>query len=183
MEKSGGKTMEKQSSFRKVMEKQVSFKNVVDKPESSGKTMEKLGSFRGAVLEKQKSFQLKMERQFSFAGSEKKKSKDSPGKRGDSPLHMYARAGNLRKIIEIIQNCESDDCKTLLCKQNQEGETPLYVAAENGHAMVVGEFMKYLDLHTASIGARSGYDPFHIAARQGHIGKTFNLIWYHFVLL
>ncbi|XP_057546831.1 ankyrin repeat-containing protein At5g02620 [Amaranthus tricolor] len=169
MEKSGGKTMEKQSSFRKVMEKQVSFKNVVDKPESSGKTMEKLGSFRGAVLEKQKSFQLKMERQFSFAGSEKKKSKDSPGKRGDSPLHMYARAGNLRKIIEIIQNCESDDCKTLLCKQNQEGETPLYVAAENGHAMVVGEFMKYLDLHTASIGARSGYDPFHIAARQGHI--------------
>ncbi|KNA25860.1 hypothetical protein SOVF_002680 [Spinacia oleracea] len=175
----GGKTMEKQSSFRRVIEKQVSFRNVGEKPESSGKTMEKNGSFRGSVmekqksfrglLEKQKSFHLKMERQFSIGGNEKRKSKESPGKRGDSPLHLFARAGNLSKIKEMFQNCETSDCRNLLCKQNQEGETPLYVAAENGHALVVGEFLKYLDLDTASIGARSGYDPFHIAARQGHI--------------
>ncbi|KAL2922462.1 hypothetical protein RDABS01_013953 [Bienertia sinuspersici] len=168
--------MEKQSSFRRVIEKQVSFRNVGEKPVNSGKTMEKHGSFRGGVmekqksfrglLEKQKSFHLKMERQFSFGGSEKKKSKESPGKRGDSPLHLYARAGNLSKIKEMFQ---TGDSKNLLCKQNQEEETPLYVAAENGHALVVGEFLRYLDLDTASIGARSGYDPFHIAARLGHI--------------
>ena len=172
----GGKTMEKQSSFRRVIQKQVSFKNGVDKCESSGKTMEKHGSFKGGVmekeksfrglLEKQKSFHLVMERQFSF-----KKSKESPGKRGDLPLHLFARAGNLNKIKEVLQNCHGGDCTSLLSKQNQEGETPLYVAAENGHAVVVAELMKYLDLDTASIGAKSGYDPFHIAARQGHVGK------------
>lgn len=170
----GAKTMENQSSFRRVIQKQVSFKNGVDKSESSGKAMEKHGSFKGGVmekqksfrglLEKQKSFHLVMERQFSF-----KKSKESPGKRGDLPFHLYARAGNLNKIKEVLQNCDGGDCKSLLCKQNQEGETPLYIAAENGHALVVAEFLKYLDLHTASIGARSGYDPFHIAARKGHV--------------
>ncbi|KAJ0949234.1 putative ankyrin repeat-containing domain, PGG domain, ankyrin repeat-containing domain superfamily [Helianthus annuus] len=54
-------------------------------------------------------------------------------------------------------------------KQNQEGETPLYVAAENGHVHVVGQFLKHLDLQTASIAANNGYDPFHIAAKQGHL--------------
>lgn len=188
MEKVGdseGKTMEKQSSFRRVIEKQVSFRNVVEKPESSGKKMEKSGSFRGVVMEKQKSFRglldkqksfhLKMERQFSLGGgSEKKKPKESPGKRGDSPLHLFARAGNLSRIKEIFQN--SSDCRSLLRKQNQEGETPLYVAAENGNALVIEEFLKYVDLDTASIKARSGYDPFHIAARQGYIEVLKELI-------
>ncbi|PHU24420.1 hypothetical protein BC332_09527 [Capsicum chinense] len=36
-----------------------------------------------------------MERQMSFDGGERKRGKDSPGKRGDSPLHLAARAGNL----------------------------------------------------------------------------------------
>lgn len=182
MEKQGnfdGKTTEKQSSSRQGMQKQVSFRNGVEIPEISGKIMEKHGSFRGGGTEKQKSFHglsetqkslhLVMERQFSFGGSEKKKSKESPGKRGDSPLHLFARAGNLSKIKEILQNCDNVTCRNLLLKRNQDGETALYVAAENGHALVVGEFLKYLDLHTASIGARSGYDPFHIAARQGHV--------------
>lgn len=146
--------------LRPVIEKQVSFHNGVDKPESSGKTMAKQKSFHYLV----------MERQLSFGGSGKKKSKESPGKRGDSPLHLFARGGNLSKIREVLENCDSSsDCRNLLCKQNQEGETPLYVAAENGHALVVGELLKYLDLQSASLGARSGYDPFHIAARQGHV--------------
>ncbi|KAF3649215.1 Coatomer subunit beta'-1 [Capsicum annuum] len=36
-----------------------------------------------------------MERQMSVGGGERKRGKDSPGKRGDSPLHLAARAGNL----------------------------------------------------------------------------------------
>lgn len=133
--------------------------------------MEKQKSFRG-LMEKQKSFRIAMERQLSFGG-ERKKSKDSPGKRGDSPLHLAVRAGNLGKVKEIIQKFDhlnnNNGVKDLLSKQNLEGETPLYVAAENGNALVVGDILKHSDVETASIPANNGYDPFHVAAKQGHI--------------
>ncbi|KAJ8551487.1 hypothetical protein K7X08_021502 [Anisodus acutangulus] len=148
--------MEKQISFRGVMEKQQSFRNG---------TMEKQKSFRG-LMEKQKSFRIAMERQLSFGGGERKRGKESPGKRGDSQLHLAVRAGNLGKVKEIVQSKGIND---LLSKQNQEGETVLYVAAENGHSLVVAELLKHLDLHIASIMANNGYDAFHVAAKQGHL--------------
>ncbi|CAA2954168.1 ankyrin repeat-containing At5g02620-like [Olea europaea subsp. europaea] len=153
--------MEKQNSFRNpTMEKQQSFR--------SG-PMEKQKSFRG-LMEKQKSFRIAMERQISFGG-ERKRGKDSPGKRGDSPLHLAARAGNLGKVKEIFQKFENinNGIKDLLSNKNQEGETPLYVAAEKGHALIVGELLRHSDVETASIVANSGYEPFHVAAKQGHI--------------
>lgn len=155
--------MEKQISFRGVMEKQKSFRNG---------TIEKQKSFRG-LMEKQKSFRIAMERQLSFGGGERKRGKESPGKRGDSPLHLAVRAGNLGKVKEIVQKLDnSKGISDLLSKQNQEGETALYVAAENGHTLVVAELLKHLDLQTASILARNGYDAFHVAAKQGHIGES-----------
>ncbi|PON50584.1 Transmembrane protein [Trema orientale] len=143
----------------------------MEKQPSFGKGIEKQKSFRG-FMEKQKSFRIVMEKQLSFiAGSgDRKKAKDSPGKRGDSQLHLAARAGNLVRLREILHNCSTtNDSLDLLSKPNQEGETPLYIASENGHSMLVGEMLKHIDLQTASIAARNGYDPFHIAARQGHL--------------
>lgn len=90
-----------------------------------------------------------------------------PGKRGDLPLHSAARGGNLNRVKEIIQ-----ESKEVLSKQNAEGETPLYVASENGHALVVSEMLQHSDLQIASIAARNGYDPFHVAAKHGHLGMT-----------
>ncbi|GAV67147.1 Ank_2 domain-containing protein/PGG domain-containing protein [Cephalotus follicularis] len=171
--------LEKQQSFHGVtenqsnptggsLEKQQSFRGVAERQSSIGKVMEKQKSFRG-FMEKQKSFRVVMERQLSFIGvSERKKTKESPGKRGDLQLHLAARAGNLSRIREILQNCDGDDAKQLLSKQNIEGETPLYAAAENGHVLVVAEMLKYMDLEIGSIAARNGYDPLHVAARQGH---------------
>ncbi|KAM7489366.1 hypothetical protein LguiB_026850 [Lonicera macranthoides] len=160
--------MEKQVSFRiKTMEKQPSFKGAMEKQQSFRGVMEKQKSFRG-LMEKQKSFRIAMERQLSFGG-ERKKSKDSPGKRGDSQLHLAARGGNLSKAREIFSKFDGNGIKDLLANQNQEGETPLYVAAENGHALAVAEFLKHLDLQTASIAANNGYDSFHVAAKQGHL--------------
>lgn len=165
--------MERQSSSRgAAAETQPSARGVMEKQPSFGRGMEKQKSFRGFV-EKQKSFRIVMEKQLSFIGGERKKSKESPGKRGDTQLHLAARGGNLVRVREIIQNFSTtkDSSMDLLSKPNQEGETPLYVAAENGHALLVGEMLKHMDLQTASITARNGYDPFHIAARQGHLGK------------
>ncbi|KAL8161900.1 hypothetical protein V2J09_013389 [Rumex salicifolius] len=143
----GGRKMEKQSSFRKG-------------------EMEKQKSFRG-LMERQKSIRVVMERQFSIGGTERRRSKESPGKRGDSAIHLAARAGNLERIKQILEEAAAP--KSLLCRQNQEGETPLFVSAEKGHASAVVEMLNFLDLESASIGANSGFDPFHIAARNGHV--------------
>lgn len=141
--------------------------------EGRGIEMEKQKSFGRGLMEKQKSFRIAMERQLSFISSDKKKAKESPGKRGDSPLHSAARAGNSSRVREILQNCSASESKSLLSKLNLEGETPLYAAAENGHVSVVAEILKYSDLESASIAARNGYDPFHIAAKHGHLGISF----------
>ncbi|KAJ8547047.1 hypothetical protein K7X08_010633 [Anisodus acutangulus] len=110
--------------------------------------MEKQLSFGKGVMEKQKSFRIVMERQVSFS-VEKKRAKESPGKRGDSPLHLAARAGNLEKVKEIVQKFDDNSkkgIKDLLSLQNQQGETALYIAAENGHTLVVAEMLKHLDI-------------------------------------
>ncbi|KAF3684556.1 putative replication protein A 70 kDa DNA-binding subunit B-like isoform X1 [Capsicum annuum] len=120
-------------------------------------------------MENQKSFRIVMERQVSFS-VEKKREKESPGKKGDSPIHLAARAGNLGKVKDIIQKFDSSKGgKELLSLQNQQGETALYIAAENGHTLVVVEMMKHLDLQVASLVANNGYDAFQIAAKQGHL--------------
>lgn len=137
--------------------------------------MEKEVSFQSEKMEKQKSFRIVMERQVSFS-IDKKREKESPGKRGDSPLHLAARAGNLGKVKEIVQKFDnSKGIKELLSLQNQQGETALYIAAENGHTLVVAEILKHLDLQVASLVANNGYDAFQVAAKQGHLGK-FQLI-------
>lgn len=174
-----------ENQVRKVraLEKQVSFQsgNVekhgveVRAMEKQEWEMERQRSIRGFV-EKQKSFRLVMERQISFinggGGERTKKRNESPGKRGDSPLHIAVRTGNLGKVMESIRGCNGiEELKELLSKQNLEGETPLYTAAENGDSLVVEEMLKHMDLDTASIAARNGFDPFHVAAKQGHLGR------------
>lgn len=108
-------------------------------------------------------------RQQSF--SEKKMTKQLTGKREDTPLHLAARQGNLGLIIEIISNCGEADLNEVLSKQNHSGETALYVAAECGYVDLVKEMMKYYDIGSAGIKARNGFDAFHIASKQGNLGK------------
>ncbi|KAL1221173.1 Ankyrin repeat-containing protein [Cardamine amara subsp. amara] len=175
-----GRSLEKQHSFRGVTVENHK-RGVMEKLPSFGRaTMERQKSFRGGFLEKQKSFRVVMERQLSFIGERRKKN-ESPGKRGDSPLHIAARTGNLSKVKDLIRGCcdgggSSQELKELLSKQNLEGETPLYTAAENGHSFIVEEMLKHMDLETASIAARNGFDPFHVAAKQGHLEVLMKLL-------
>ncbi|XP_050215132.1 ankyrin repeat-containing protein At5g02620-like [Mercurialis annua] len=99
----------------------------------------------------------------------KKMTKQLTGKRDDTPLHSLARAGNLAAVMEIICNSEEEELKKLLEKENQSGETALYVAAEYGYVDLVREMIKYYDLADAGIKARNGFDAFHIAAKQGDL--------------
>uniref|UniRef100_A0ACD5XU17 Uncharacterized protein n=1 Tax=Avena sativa TaxID=4498 RepID=A0ACD5XU17_AVESA len=127
--------------------------------------LEKLKSFRG--IEKQRSFKfLSMERQQSF---KERRSRDSPGKRGDSPLHLAARAGNVAHVQRIFADSDPELVGELAAHQNQDGETALYVAAEKGHVDVVCEILKFCDVHSAALKATNSFDAFHIAAKQGHL--------------
>ncbi|CAA6654864.1 unnamed protein product [Spirodela intermedia] len=99
----------------------------------------------------------------------KKMTKQLTGKRDDAPLHSAARAGNLAMVMEILTETNEDDLQGLLSRQNQAGETALYVACEYGYVDVVGEMMKHYDASSAGIKAKNGYDPLHVAAKQGDV--------------
>lgn len=109
-------------------------------------------------------------RQQSF--HKKQMKKQLTGKRDDTELHSAARAGNLEVVLEIIGGSEEEELKELLSKQNQSGETVLYVAAECRHVDLVEEVIKYYDVGSAAIKAKNGYDAFHIAAKLGNLGKA-----------
>ncbi|KAF8397565.1 hypothetical protein HHK36_016485 [Tetracentron sinense] len=107
------------------------------------------------------------ERQQSFRRN--KMTKQLTGKRDDTPLHSAARAGNLGLVMEILLGTADSEMKELLSKQNQSGETTLYVAAEYGYVDVVKEMIKFYDIVSAGIKAKNGSDAFHIAAKQGDL--------------
>jgi len=132
--------------------------------------MERQSSIRLGALEKLKSFRG-MEKQKSFRGimSLERRSRDSPGKRGDTPLHLAARSGSVAHAQRILADLDRALVAEMAAKQNQDGETPLYVAAEKGHAEVVREILKVSDVQTAGIKASNCFDAFHIAAKQGHL--------------
>ncbi|KAM1315086.1 hypothetical protein ACFX13_019014 [Malus domestica] len=51
---------------------------------------------------------------------------------------------------------------------NELGETALFTAADKGHLDMVKELLKYSNKETVTKKNRSGFDPLHAAASQGH---------------
>jgi ankyrin repeat protein len=72
------------------------------------------------------------------------------GLRGDSHLHSAIQIGNSKSVLEIIsENQGEEELKELFPKQNNSGETALYISTENGHLDIVKELIKY---HNVWIG-------------------------------
>ncbi|XLR40943.1 hypothetical protein S83_025603 [Arachis hypogaea] len=100
----------------------------------------------------------------------KKMTKQLTGKRDDTHLHSAARSGSLSVLRETLTGIEDqEELHELLARQNQDGETPLYVAAEYGYVDLVRELIQLYDLADAGIKARNGFDALHIAAKQGDL--------------
>lgn len=128
-------------------------------------------------LEKLQSFRQK---QKSFRFGVLETTRESPGKRGDTQLHLAARAGNVVHVERILSQCDPSSLRELISAQNQDGETALYVATENGYVGAVCEILEASDIQSAALKANNSYDAFHIAAKNGHLG---NLLSQQFCIL
>ena len=118
----------------------------------------------------------------------KKYVKQVTGRHNDTELHLAAQRGDLSAVQQILKDINSQMEGTLsgeefdaevaeirasiVTEVNELGETALFTAADKGHLDVVKELLKYSSRESIAKKNRSGYDPLHIAAIQGHHGKA-----------
>ena len=118
----------------------------------------------------------------------KKYVKQVTGRHNDTELHLAAQRGDLVAVKQILDDIDTQMVGTLsgvdfdqevaeirasvVNDVNELGETALYTAADRGHLDVVKELLKYSNKETLTKKNRSGFDPLHIAASQGHHGTV-----------
>ncbi|GLT50871.1 hypothetical protein SLA2020_243280 [Shorea laevis] len=114
----------------------------------------------------------------------KKYVKQVTGRHNDTGLHLAAQQGDLVEVKRILEDIRLQMVGTssvadvdeevaeirasVVNEVNELGETALFTAAEKGHLDVVKELLIYSNKETLSKKNRSGYDPLHIAALEGH---------------
>lgn len=118
----------------------------------------------------------------------KKYVKQVTGRHNDTELHLAAQRGDLAAVKQILDVIDTQMAGTfsgadldqevaeirasVVNEVNELGETALYTAADKGHLDVVIELLKYSNKEVLAKKNRSGFDPLHIAASQGHHGKN-----------
>ncbi|KAL6980451.1 Ankyrin repeat-containing protein itn1 [Sarracenia purpurea var. burkii] len=116
----------------------------------------------------------------------KKYVKQVTGRHNDTELHLAAQRGDLSAVKQILDDIDkqmvgilsgedfdeevAEIRASVVNEVNELGETAMFTAAERGHFDVVKELLKYANKDSISKKNRSGFDPLHIAASQGHHG-------------
>ncbi|XP_058182404.1 ankyrin repeat-containing protein ITN1-like [Rhododendron vialii] len=114
----------------------------------------------------------------------KKYVKQVTGRHNDTELHLAAQRGDMAAVRLILDGIGSQMVGTLsgaefdsevaeirasiVNEVNELGETALFTAANGGFVDVVKELLKYASEESLKKKNRSGFDPLHIAASQGH---------------
>ncbi|KAL0338363.1 UNVERIFIED_CONTAM: Ankyrin repeat-containing protein ITN1 [Sesamum angustifolium] len=114
----------------------------------------------------------------------KKYVKQVTGRHNDTELHLAAQKGDVATVRQILAEIDEQMLKTLsgaefdaevveiraviVNEVNELGETALFTAAEKGYIDVVKELLPYTTKEGIRLKNRSGFDPLHIAANQGH---------------
>nr|GEW43227.1 ankyrin repeat-containing protein ITN1-like [Tanacetum cinerariifolium] len=117
-------------------------------------------------------------------GSKKKYVKQVTGRYNDTELHLAAQRGDVMAVKRILDEINEQMLRTvkgaefdaevaeirasIVNEVNELGETALFTAAERGYIEVVKELLPYTTKEGLVIKNRSGFDPLHIAAREGH---------------
>ncbi|CAN1798377.1 Ankyrin repeat-containing protein ITN1 [Linum perenne] len=121
----------------------------------------------------------------------KKYVKQVTGRHNDTELHLAAQRGDLAAVKQILDDIDTQMVGTLSGSEfetevaeirasvvnevNELGETALFTASDRGHLEVVKELLKYSSKDCTTRKNRSGFDPLHIAAVQGHHANHFTL--------
>lgn len=122
----------------------------------------------------------------------KKYVKQVTGRHNDTELHLAAQKGDLAAVKQILNDIDTQMVGTLsgddfnqevaeirasvVNEVNELGETALFTAAANGYLEVLKELLKYCNKETLAKKNRSGFDPLHIAASQGHHGEDLRFL-------
>lgn len=116
--------------------------------------------------------------------------KQVTGRYNDTDLHLAAKKGDLEAVKKLLDGLNSQNSvqnpqadiemgeirSCLVDEENELAETPLYIAAEQGHLDVLKELLKFAHPETLAKKNHTGYDVFHIAAKQGHISIVKQLL-------
>ncbi|KAJ6330451.1 hypothetical protein OIU76_009122 [Salix suchowensis] len=106
------------------------------------------------------------------------------GRHNDTELHLAAQRDDLEAVKRILGEIDEQMIGTssgadfdaevaeirsaVVNEVNELGDTALSTAAERGHLEVVKELLKYTTKDAISHKNRSGLDPLHLAASNGH---------------
>ncbi|XP_072997031.1 ankyrin repeat-containing protein ITN1-like isoform X2 [Typha latifolia] len=112
----------------------------------------------------------------------KKYVKQVTGRHNDTELHLAAKRGDLAAVKQIVSeigaqmsgtrdefDAEVAEIRAAVVNEvNEVEETALLIAAEKGFLDIVVELLRYSDRESLTRKNRSGFDAFHLAAREGH---------------
>ncbi|MBA0588118.1 hypothetical protein Gorai_001231 [Gossypium raimondii] len=117
---------------------------------------------------------------------DKKYVKQVTGRHNDTELHLAAQRDNVGYIRQILAEIDSQMMGTvggaefdaevaeirlaIVNEVNELGETALFIGAAKGYLDVVKELLKHTTEEGLKLKSKSGFDPLHIAANQGHEG-------------
>lgn len=120
-------------------------------------------------------------------GGKKKYVKQVTGRHNDTQLHLAAQRGDVQAVKQILDEINEQMLMTMTGAEfdaevaetrasvvnevNELGETALFTAAQKGFIDVVKELLPYTTKEGLALKNRSGFDPLHIAAREGHQGN------------
>nr|CAD1841988.1 unnamed protein product [Ananas comosus var. bracteatus] len=116
------------------------------------------------------------------SAGKKKYVKQVTGRHNDTELHLAAQRGDLAAVRHILTEIDAQMTGTgaefdaevaeirsaVVNEVNEVEETALFIAAEKGFLDIVVELLKHSDRESLARKNRSGFDAFHIAAREGH---------------
>lgn len=112
------------------------------------------------------------------------------GRHNDTEIHLAAQRGDLAAVRQILRDIDAQMTETaggeefdaevaeirsaIVNEANDQGDTALVIAAGKGYLDVVEELLKYADKETLTRKNQAGFDALHMAAKEGHQGKSFS---------
>ncbi|CAM9425723.1 unnamed protein product [Lampetra fluviatilis] len=94
----------------------------------------------------------------------------------ESPLHYCARSGNAEILTEMLKHIGANQMQHVLNRADQNGWSPLLMAAEKGHVEVVRILLK--NNARVDVFDELGKAALHLAAENGHEGIADILLWH-----